>query len=123
MEVAGIFATIRAMKIEHDIRSGVVCLALAGRFDEFAVPEAEKAFADAVNHEHVRVLLDLSGVEYVTSSGLRAILMLHRAVGNRAGALRLCGLTPFVAQVFDVSNFTSLFEIHPTRDAALKSLA
>lgn len=111
------------MKIERDIRSGVLCLALSGRFDEFAVSEAEKAFAETVNAEQEKVVLDLSGVEYVTSSGLRTILMLHRAVQNRNGALRLCGLTPFVAQVFDVSNFTSLFEIHPAMESALKSLA
>ena len=111
------------MKIERDIRAGVVCLVLTGRFDEFAVSEAEKAFAETVNNEHVRVVLDLAGVEYVTSSGLRTILMLHRAVQNRAGALRLSGLTPFVAQVFDVSNFTSLFEIHPSIESALRSFS
>jgi len=111
------------MKIERDIRSGVICLVLSGRFDEFAVSEAEKAFAETVNADHVRVVLDLSGVEYVTSSGLRTILMLNRAVQNRAGALRLCGLTPFVAQVFDVSNFTSVFEIHPSIDTALLSFS
>lgn len=107
------------MQITRHEDRGVVRLRLEGRLDEFATAGAEQAFTALVREGARKVLLDLSGVEYVTSSGLRVILMLHRAVGNQQGQLKVCGLTPFVAQVFDVSNFSALFEIHPGHEQAL----
>lgn len=99
----------------------VVHLHLAGRFDEFATADAESEFAALVRDGAKKVVLDLSGVEYVTSSGLRTILMLFRAIQNQQGTLKLCGLTPFVAQVFDVSNFSAVFEIFPSAELAVRS--
>ena len=62
------------MQITRTNPSGIVCLHLEGRFDEFATSGAEAEFAEVVKEGALRVLLDLSGVEYVTSSGLRTIL-------------------------------------------------
>jgi anti-sigma B factor antagonist len=109
------------MQITRTNEAGIVRLHLEGRFDEFATTGAEQTFAALVKEGARRVVLDLSGVEYVTSSGLRTILMLHRALANQQGVLKVCGLTPFVAQVFDVSNFSTLFEIHPSAEQALRS--
>lgn len=109
------------MEITHTQQERATHMALAGRFDEFATAEAEKAFTALVQGGAKRIVLDLSGVEYVTSSGLRTILMFLRAVNNSGGILKLAGLTPFVAQVFDVSNFSSLFEIFPNAELALRS--
>lgn len=111
------------MQITRTDEAGVVRLHLEGRFDEFATANAEQAFVAVVKEGALRVVLDLSGVEYVTSSGLRTILMLNRALGNQQGTLKVCGLTPFVAQVFDVSNFSTLFEIHANAEQALRSFA
>lgn len=109
------------MQITRTDRSGVVCLQLQGRFDEFAIADVEKSFAEVAQEDARCVVLELSGVEYVTSSGLRTLLMLHRAIGNNNGSLKLCGLTPFVAQVFEVSNFSSMFAIYPALDEALRA--
>ena len=109
------------MQITRTNERAATRLALAGRFDEFATADAEKEFLAVVQSGAKRIVLDLAGVEYVTSSGLRTILMLLRAVNNSGGILKLAGLTPFVAQVFEVSNFASLFEIFPSAEVALRS--
>lgn len=109
------------MNITRTNEAHAVRLSLAGRFDEFATADVEQYFTGLVQEGARRIVLELSGVEYVTSSGLRTILMFLRAVQNQQGTLKLAGLTPFVAQVFDVSNFSSLFEIFPNAEMALRS--
>ncbi len=111
------------MEIRQSTDSDIVVLDLLGRLDELATPEVQHAFADLVNQDAARVVLNMAGVEYISSSGLRVLLMLFRALGKRRGALKLCGLTPFVAEVFEVSNFASVFDIYPTRDEAVRAFS
>jgi len=109
------------MDIVQNDYAGVQGLHLAGRFDELAAPEVERSLSAVVREDAGRYVLDLSGVEYVSSSGLRVLLMFSRAVKNRQGDLKLAGLTPFVAEVFEVSNFTSVFSVYPTMADALRA--
>jgi len=109
------------MEIRQSTDNDAVVLELLGRLDELAAPEVQSAFTELVNHKTTRVVLDMAGVEYISSSGLRVLLMLFRALGKRQGQLKLCALTPFVAEVFEVSNFATVFDIHPTRDEALRA--
>ena len=99
------------MEIVRSDEGNYVLVTLLGRLDELAAGEVERAFTGMIDAGVDRVLLDLSGVEYISSSGLRVLLMLLRAVKQREGRLVLCGLSPFVAEVFDISNFRSLFEV------------
>lgn len=107
------------MEIRQSDNGDVVVLELLGRLDELAAPEVQETFTELVNHKTRRVVLDMAGVEYISSSGLRVLLMLYRALSKRQGALKLCALTPFVAEVFEVSNFTTVFDIHPNREDAV----
>jgi anti-anti-sigma factor len=60
-------------------------------------------------------------VEYISSGGLRVVLMLSRMLAKTNSKLKLCGLNPFVAEVFEISRFSALFEIYPNRDAAVSA--
>jgi len=111
------------MDIRQQTESDALIVSLHGRLDEFAAPDAEKALYAIVETRPPVLVLDLSEVEYVSSSGLRVLLMLLKSVKHYGGALRLCGLTPFVAEVFEVSNFTAMFDIYPERQAALTASA
>lgn len=111
------------MEIRSTEEDGITLVFLAGRFDELATREAERAFQTILDKRAQRVLLDLSGVDYVSSSALRVLLMMHRGVARHAGSLRLCGLTPFVAEVFETSNLNRVFESFPTLEAARSSFS
>ena len=106
------------MEILQTAKDDIVLVELLGRLDELATGEVEQAFLAVLDDGASRVLLDLSNVEYVSSSGLRVLLMLLRALKQKEGLLKLCGLSPFVAEVFDISNFHTLFEVHADQDAA-----
>jgi anti-anti-sigma factor len=107
------------MEIRDRTEGDVRVVELLGRLDETAAADADRALLERVKAGAPRLLLDLSGVEYVSSSGLGVLLMLNRAVKKQRGALKLCGLNPFVAEVFEVGNFHQLFETHPDLATAL----
>ncbi len=69
-----------------------------------------------------RLVVDLSGIEYVSSAGLRVFLMLAKKVKLYGGRMALCGLSPAVRQVFDLAGFTTLFIVEPTVEQAFARL-
>lgn len=100
-------------------KEGVTIMTVSGRFDAPAAPEAERAFGELTSAPVSRCILDFSGVEYISSGGLRSLLALSRALSKSNSRLKLCGLNPFVTEVFEVSRFSGLFEIHADERAAL----
>jgi anti-anti-sigma factor len=110
------------MDINTSTQNGVALVTLLGRFDELATAPAESQLIQILNAIPATIILDLSGVEYISSSGLRILLMLARAAKQRNIELRLCGLTPFVAEVINISNLTTMFAIYPDSRAALAGL-
>jgi len=100
------------MQITLESTGGATVISLTGRLDELATTEVDQAFTQTLNGEAGGIIVDLSGVEYISSSGLRILLMLSRAMNKQDRALRLCNLSPFVAEVFEISNFSAMFEIY-----------
>lgn len=109
------------MQISRDSMPNASILSLVGRLDELATAEVEQAFTEMLNDENQGLIVDLAGVEYVSSSGLRVLLMLMKAMKNQQRPLKLCNLSPFVAEVFEVSNFAVLFDIYDSLDAAKRA--
>lgn len=69
------------------------------------------------------VLLDLAELEYISSAGLRSLLIATKRAQAADGRLAVCGLTASVDEVFRTSGFDGILEVHPDRDTALRSLA
>ena len=68
------------------------------------------------------VLLDLARVTFLSSSGMRALLLVRKELLAHPGAeLRLCALQPPVLEVFKLTGFLQLFQIHTTRAEALRA--
>ncbi len=95
-------------------------LVLSGRLDTDTSADLELALMDLLQAGQGRFVIDLAGVGYVSSAGLRVLLMLGKKVDG-SGELKLAALNPTVRQVFDVAGFTQLFKIYPDRASALGS--
>ena len=107
-----------AIAINEEKVGEVTVLGLVGRLDTDTSADLELAVQDLMQAGVRQFVVDLSGVGYVSSAGLRVLLSLGKTVEN-SGGLRLAGLNPTVRQVFDVAGFTQLFAIFASRDAAL----
>ncbi|MGB0133233.1 STAS domain-containing protein [Dokdonella sp.] len=107
-----------SLEIRDETVGDILVLDLKGRLDTDTSADLELAVQDLLETGARDFIINLAGVGYVSSAGLRVLLMLGKGVDGN-GSLRLAGLNPTVRQVFDVAGFTQLFKILPDRDAAL----
>jgi len=69
-----------------------------------------------------RLVLELAGIEYISSAGLRVLMLASREVKTRDGTLVVCSLQPIVKEIFEISRFNIVFHVLPDRTAALAEL-
>jgi|CXWL01.1.fsa_nt_gi anti-anti-sigma factor len=110
------------LEIQQTPVDGAHILALGGQLDSRTAPELERELLDCLAKDRKLILLDLAKLEFVSSAGLRVMVMVGKRLSAAGGALALCALNPSVQQVFDVAGFTRLFAIQPSREAALGHL-
>lgn len=95
---------------------------LAGRLDVLSAPEAKKVFKEWLDGGESRLVGDLSGLDYVSSAGLRVLLEVARAAAKSGGGLSLFGLKERVREVFEVVGLESLIPLFATKAEALAKL-
>lgn len=91
-----------------------------GRIDTTNAMEFESKMMEQINQGSSRIILDCSGLNYISSSGLRAFLVVNKKMVAGDGLFRLCSLQPGIREIFDISGFTSIFAVHPDLESAAK---
>ena len=109
------------MDIREEARGDALLVTASGRLDSNSAATLE-AVLPARAQANAKVILDLSEAPYVSSAGLRVLLMGAKAARATGHKLVLTGLSPSVREVFDISGFTSIFAIEPDVDSALAAL-
>lgn len=99
-------------------RDDVVVMPISGRVDAVTAPQLNKAVHEKIDQGARFVLLDLSDVTFLSSSGLRSLLLIRKELMTLGGELRLAGLQPQVHEVFVLTGFTQVFAIHATAEEA-----
>lgn len=95
-----------------DERSGdVLILHLNGRLDSSTSPEFEKRLLDRIDSGERRLVLEFAGLDYVSSAGLRILLMAAKRLRQATGTLVLCGLKPPIREVLEVSGFLPILNV------------
>lgn len=107
------------MRLEEEKIGEVVVVALAGRLDGFNAPDLEAKIKELIERGDIHVLLDCAEMEYVSSAGLRAVIVGAKSCQQHEGKLTLCSLQPDCKTVFEVSGFLKILDCYDTRDAAL----
>lgn len=91
---------------------------LAGRIDAATAPEVNRIVREAIRDGGKQIVVELRDVTFLSSSGLRALLLLSRELRREGGDLVLCALQPQVAEVFHLTGFDKIFQLHHTREEA-----
>ncbi len=94
-----------------------------GRLDTAAYAEFERDMMAAVETGTPWLMLDFSNVVYVSSLGVRAVIMAVKRLRSAGGRLAICGMQMPVADVFEISGLTALLEVYPDRASALAALS
>lgn len=83
----------------------------------------QELFSLVEQYNWLKLVLDLSSVEYVTSSVLGKLITLHRKLHRSQGKLILIGLTPGVDSILRTAKLLSYFTVAESRDAAVAQMA
>jgi len=104
------------MNIEQETRGDVLVIRLAGRLDSSSAPELERLLLDQLTAGLKRLVFDFAMLDYVSSAGLRVILLAGKKLRAVQGKLALVGLRDMVREVFEMSGFLTLFAVASTVD-------
>ena len=111
------------MDIHQERRGRVLVVAPAGRVDTTTTESLEQALKTAFDAGERQLVVDFEGVSYISSVGLRALLVAAKRMRELKGTLVLCALGDSVRQVLDLAGFLPLFTVEPTRDLAVTRCA
>ena len=95
-------------------------LAVEGQVDMHTSPELRTKLRETLERKSSPIVVDLTKVLFIDSSGLATLIEALQAVGKYGGRLRLCGLSPAVKNLFKLSNLISIFDIRDTREEAVR---
>ena len=110
------------MNLTTERQDGVLSVRVTGRIDAGNVREFEETIRTAIEDGDRAVILDFEKLVYISSTGLRAVLMTAKSLWKRDATFALCSLVDVVRDVFHMSGFDKIIAIHPTRAEALAAL-
>lgn len=107
----GVEREMTSVRIDKEQVGADMRLNVAGRLDTPNAKPFEASLMEVVETTEGAILVNLAGVDYVSSSGLRALLVAGKAMRAGKRKLALSNLQPQIREVFDISGFSTLFEI------------
>jgi anti-anti-sigma factor len=114
------------MELVEQMNGAVKVARVSGRIDQTTAAQFQELLAPLLVQVKVGaapLLLDFSGVEYISSVGLRVLMLAAKQVKVQQGKIAIAALTPVVAEVFQISRFHLVFPVHPDLATAVTSLA
>ena len=114
------------MQVTAVRHADVVVVAVTGRIDYMNAEDFKSALQPHIANCTAtgdRVVLDLSQLEYVSSAGLRVLMIAAKDVRARKGTLIAVALQPVVREIFEISRFTLVFDIFDSVQDALRAVS
>jgi anti-sigma B factor antagonist len=113
-----------AMQIEERVVGDVTILDLKGKM---TLGEGDELLKDKINslvsQGHKKLLLNLEGVPYIDSAGLGEVVRAYTTVSRQGGKLKLLNLTKRIEDLLTITKLITVFEVHDTEEAGVKSFA
>jgi anti-anti-sigma factor len=107
------------LRIQQTQVSGHVVLNVSGRMDAENASQFEEECKQSIAEGHTILVVDLGGLAYVSSMGLRSFLSIAKTLQSKGGALRLCCMKGLVKQVFEITGLMQIFSVYESVESAL----
>ena len=111
------------MEIAQERDAGTNVVSPAGRVDGSNSAEFHESLMAALSGDDNRVILDMGGIDYISSAGLRVLLLLAQHLGGSSTPFAVCSLAASVDEVFRISGFNQIITVFGTLDEAKAQLA
>ena len=110
------------MDIGESKEDAVFVLEPKGRLDSANARSFEERVLAALEQGESSLLIDFASLDYISSAGLRVLLMGAKRLQQSGGTIALCALSPSIHEVFEISGFLTIFTVHNDRAAALAAM-
>lgn len=109
------------MEVQERKENGVYILVLKGRLDSNTSDQFGEKLYSLIQAGENKLVLDLGGVDYISSAGLRVIIKSVKDLKRNDGQLCLCSMKDYIREVFDLSGIATILPIHPTLEESLRA--
>ena len=103
-------------------KNDYLIVSVEGRMDAVSTPEFEQTLGDWIDGGDIRLIVDLTGLDYISSAGLRGILTSVKRIKAEEGQIVLTSLHGTVKEVFEISGFSTIIPIYESVEDALKEI-
>ena len=110
------------MQITTTNEAGASVIRVEGSMDAISVAEFDAEWKQVIEEGSTRVVVEMGGLEYISSAGLRGILMLAKTTKMKGVALAFAGMRDMVSDMFKLSGFLTILSVHPDVPSALAAL-
>ena len=110
------------MDISERRTAEIITLSLSGKLDTTSAKTFEEKVLARVDAGERRLVIDLAQLDYISSAGLRVLILAGKRLGGADGKLVLCSLKEPVREVFDIAGFSSIFAVYGSHDEAIRNL-
>ena len=110
------------MSIRVQRESGVVIASPDGRIDSSNSREFHTELEGAVSDSDTALILDFEAISYISSAGLRVILLTGKSLQKSDTKFALCSMSDSIREIFKISGFEKIIDIHGSRAEALSAM-
>jgi len=94
-------------------------ISVEGRIDTVSAPELEKTLVEQISLGDAKLVVDCGRVDYISSAGLRSLMVAAKKANAGGGNLSCCALTGVVRKVFEVSGFVTILPVYESVEDAI----
>ena len=94
-------------------------ISIEGRIDTTNYNDFERAVTAIIENGDTNLVFNCAGLNYISSSGLRAFLTAQKKLIGLKGKLHICEMQPHIKEIFDISGFSNIFKILNTEEEAV----
>ena len=110
------------MEIQKERVGDTYVVTATGRLDGVYSTAFANQVGELLTGTNPKILIDFTDIDYVSSAGLRALLLLVKKAKSSGSVFALCGVNEQVREVLDISGFAAMFSIHSGRAEGIAAL-
>ena len=110
------------MDITTSTQADAVVIRIAGSMDATTVTDFDAEWKKHLDEGSKKVVVEMSALDYISSAGLRGILMLAKTAKMKRASLGFAGMQSMVADMIKLSGFYSILSTYPDVDTAVSQL-
>lgn len=110
------------MEIKEEQKDKAIVFRLKGRLDSTNSPEVEKKICDRIDGGNKNIILDFSGLDYISSAGIRVLVHCHKKIEHLKGQIFLVAIPKPIENVLYITGFLPYFKIFESDAQALENL-